>query len=82
MSDGVISTVLIDDEVRALNRIGILLQNFPKINVIGEFEDAQEGIDFILRNEPDLVFLDVEMPGKSGLEIAADIHKNFLNTEL
>ena len=77
-----IKTVLIDDELRALNRMKILLNNFPQIEILEQFEDSQSGIDYILKNEPDLVFLDVEMPGKSGLEIADDINKNFLETKI
>jgi len=77
-----INTVIIDDESRALNRMKTLLNNFLDITIVGQFDKSQDGLDFILKNEPDLVFLDVEMPGKSGLELADEINKNFLKTKL
>ena len=77
-----IKTVVIDDEVRALNRMKILLDNFPEIEIVAQTEDPFYGVDFILQNEPDLVLLDIEMPGKTGLEIADDINKNNLHTKI
>lgn len=78
----VIRTVIIDDEARALNRMKMLMNNFPDIVIVGQFNKSQDGLDFILKNEPELVFLDIEMPGKSGLELADEINKNFLKTKL
>jgi len=82
MPNNIIKTVIIDDEARALNRMKILMANFPDIDIVGQFNKSQDGLDYILKNEPDLVFLDVEMPGKSGLELADEINKNFLETKL
>ena len=82
MSVKKIRTVLVDNELRALNRMKILLSNFPEIEVIGQFEQPGEGLDYILKCEPDLAFLDVEMSGKSGLEIAEEIQRNHLNTSI
>ena len=70
-----IRTVLIDDEPRSLNRLKLLFENFNEVEVIGAFEDSEEGLDFILKNSPDLAMLDIEMPKKTGLEIADEISK-------
>ena len=77
-----INTVLVDDELRALNRMKILLRNFPEINILGQFQDSKKSAEFIIQNEPDLVFLDVEMPGLNGLEVADLLNKNFLKTKI
>lgn len=80
MPHNTIRTVLVDDEVRALSRMKLLLDNFPEVEVLEGFEDSEESIPYIVKNEPDLVFIDVEMPGKNGLEVADEINKNFLET--
>ena len=82
MKDIQITTVVLDDEVRALNRMKILLNNFQEINVLDQFSDAKAGLKFIIKNEPDLVLLDIEMPGKTGLEVAEEINKNNLHTKV
>ncbi len=82
MQSNKIKVVLIDDETRALNRMKLLLNNFPEIEILEQFENAELGIVYILKHEPDLVFLDVEMPGKSGLELADEVNKNNLNTKI
>jgi len=77
-----IRTVVVDDEVRALNRMKLLLKNFPEIEILAKYEIADQALNFILQNEPDLVFLDIEMPGLTGLEITEEINKNNLHTKI
>lgn len=82
MKNSKIKVVIVDDEIRALNRMKILLGNFDKIEIMEQFYDADSAIKYIIENEPDIVFLDVEMPGKTGLEIADEINKNILHTKI
>lgn len=77
-----IKTVLVDDEERALKRMQILLSKFKEIEVLETINDATYAIEFIIETVPDLVFLDIEMPGKTGLEIAKEIKKNNLQTKI
>ena len=77
-----IKTVLVDDEERALNRMQILLKNFPEVEILKLIYDTDQAIEFIVENEPDIVFLDIEMPGKTGLEIADEINMNILHTKI
>lgn len=77
-----IRTVLIDDEPRSLNRLKLLFENFNEVEVIGAFEDSEEGLDFILKNSPDLAMLDIEMPKKTGLEIADEISKRVKDVKI
>ena len=82
MQTDLINTVLVDDDPRALNRMKILLKNFTEIIILEQFVDSTEAIEYILHNKPDLVFLDVEMSGKTGLEVADKINKNLLHTKI
>ncbi len=51
-----------------------MLAALPDVEVIGEAVDGIEAVEQIERLRPDLVFLDIQMPGKSGLEVAASLH--------
>jgi len=82
MKETNIRIVLVDDEPRSLKRMNILLKNFPEVQVLEQFDDAENAMPFILQNEPDMAFLDIEMPGKTGLEIAEEIQKNNLHTKV
>ncbi len=68
-------TIIIDDEKPALDEMVFLLEKYPQIEVIGTANDGIQGWDMILEKRPDLVFLDIEMPGMSGLEVAFRLHK-------
>jgi len=61
--------LIIDDERLARKELSNLLQEFPEIEVIGECANAEEGIKMIQEMAPDLIFLDVQMPDKSGFEM-------------
>lgn len=62
--------LIIDDEQRARNLLRILLEeNCPQITEIAEAEDLPKGVALINRIQPDIVFLDIEMPGYSGIQI-------------
>ena len=77
-----IHTVIVDDELRALNRLKILLNHFPEIEIVNQITDPIDSVSVILNSHPDLVFLDVEMPGMTGLEIAEEINRNSLHTKI
>jgi len=61
--------LIIDDERLARNELRRLLENFPKIEVIGEAANADEAINLIDELSPDLLFLDIQMPGKNGFQL-------------
>lgn len=64
-----IRTVLIDDEQPARDVIKYYLKEFNEIEIIGEFSDGFTGLKGIQELKPDLVFLDVQMPKLTGLEL-------------
>lgn len=75
--------VIIDDEERARNLLQILIkENCPKILEVFQAESLLKGIDLIRQYNPDIVFLDIEMPGHSGLEILHFIDKDDYNFEI
>jgi len=57
--------IIIDDERLARTELKKLLQEFPEVEIIDEAANAEEGIVKIESLHPDLIFLDIQMPGKS-----------------
>jgi two-component system LytT family response regulator len=66
-----IRTLIVDDEALAREGIRVRLGEEPDIEVVGEATDGFEAVDAIGRLSPDLVFLDVQMPGVNGLDLLA-----------
>jgi two-component system LytT family response regulator/two-component system response regulator LytT len=64
-----INTIIVDDEKPARDELGFLLKGFPEINVIGQGKNGVEAVSLIKENTPDLVFLDVQMPGLDGFGV-------------
>jgi two-component system response regulator LytT len=62
--------VLVDDEQLAREELGYLLGQLGGVQVIGEADNGLEAVDAVDRLQPDLVFLDVQMPGLTGFEVA------------
>lgn len=62
--------IIIDDETKARQLLQAMLQDYcPEVTVVAEADDLPNGIKAIKRHAPDVVFLDIEMPGHSGLEL-------------
>ncbi|GAC1417380.1 MAG: LytTR family DNA-binding domain-containing protein [Flavisolibacter sp.] len=65
--------IIIDDERLARTELRRLLQEFPEVEVIEEASNAEEGIEKIEDFNPDLIFLDIQMPGKTGFDMLAEL---------
>ncbi|NRF39800.1 LytTR family DNA-binding domain-containing protein [Pedobacter foliorum] len=65
-----LTCVAIDDEPLALELIHSYVARMPDVQLLGVFEDAISGIEYLDRKNPDLIFLDVNMPDISGIELA------------
>lgn len=63
--------VLVDDEAPARSELRFLLERHPEITIAGEAASAGEALELARTARPDVVFLDVEMPGLTGLDAAA-----------
>ncbi len=75
--------IIIDDEPKARNLLRILVaENCPKITQVFEAGDLLSGVAIIKEEAPSIVFLDIEMPEHSGLEILNFIEKDVVNFEI
>lgn len=68
-----IKTLLADDEDIALRRLRNSLAAYPSIEIVGEVRDGMSAVAFINRERPDLVFLDIQMPGCNGFEVLRNL---------
>src|SRR3954471_2938599 len=73
MPDKPIRILIADDEALARDRIADLLAHGKNVQVVGTAATGLEAIEAIRTLHPDLVFLDVQMPGRTGLEVVDDI---------
>lgn len=71
-----VPTVLADDEAPALDELAYLLKEFPEIDVVGTARNGVEAVERIEHLEPDLVFLDVQMPGLDGLGVINQLREH------
>lgn len=70
-----IKAIIIDDERLARNELKKLLQDHSDIEVIDEAANVDDGIEKIETLNPDLIFLDIQMPGKTGFDLLAEVEK-------
>lgn len=61
--------IIVDDERIARRELRRLLSAHPEIEIIGEAGNGDEAVDLIYKQEPDILFLDIEMPGMSGFDL-------------
>jgi two-component system LytT family response regulator len=73
-----IRTVIVDDEELARDRIQTLLELQPDVEVVGVCTDGPSAVEMIDRTQPDLVFLDVQMPGMDGFEVVENLERTKL----
>jgi two-component system LytT family response regulator len=67
--------LIIDDERLARTELRRLLEPFKEIEIVGEAVNADEAIEKIAQLNPELIFLDIQMPGKSGFEMLEELDK-------
>jgi len=64
-----IKAVLVDDEPLARSMVAEYLENYPQVEIVAECNDGFEGAKAIMQHQPDLVFLDIQMPKINGFEM-------------
>jgi len=65
-----ITAIIIDDEKKCISLLEKMIrQSLPDVNILATATQSEEGIKLIRQHEPDLVFLDIEMPKKNGFEV-------------
>jgi len=68
-----ISTIIVDDERLAREGLKSLLLKIPDIQIVAEAENVDEALDLIEKLKPQLVFLDIQMPEKSGFDLLEEL---------
>ena len=74
-----IKAILVDDEPKSRNNLHDLLQEYcQQVEIVGEAASATEALKLIKQQEPELIFLDIEMPGGSGFDLLKSLNdQNF-----
>ncbi|MEO5954145.1 MAG: response regulator transcription factor, partial [Nitrospiraceae bacterium] len=72
-----IRVMLADDHILIRAGLRALLQTLPNISVIGEASTGHEAVEVVARDQPDVVLMDIAMPGLNGLDAAARIVKQW-----
>lgn len=71
-----ITAIIIDDERLARNELKKLLEQHTEIQIIDEASGVDEGVEKIELARPDLIFLDIQMPGKTGFDLLGELEKS------
>lgn len=75
-----ICAIIVDDEEEARDVLERLLQRIGGIEIIGKAENADEAFDMIITKHPDIVMLDVQMPGQDGFDLVQQLKRHGLKT--
>ena len=67
--------LIVDDEPLARRGLAVMLRRFKDIDIVGECGDGRSAVDAILERSPDVVFLDIQMPGMDGFEVLRALPK-------
>ena len=78
----VIRTVVVDDERPARNELYFLLDQLDGVDVVGQASNGIEAMDVIREQKPDLVLLDIQMPGRTGFEVTRELLLREVNTQI
>jgi two-component system LytT family response regulator len=71
-----IRCVIIDDEPLAMEVSKSFIEKIPQLQLIGSFTDAIEGVEFIRKQKPDILFLDIQMPDVNGIQLLKSLDIN------
>lgn len=73
MSKKTIRVLIADDELPARNKMKRLLEKQPMVEIVHIAENGIDALEGINKHKPDLVFLDIEMPGMNGIEVVENV---------
>jgi len=79
MNSDIITSIIVEDDIEACLLLRNYLQDIPGIELISYHSNAEEALPSIIKGSPDIIFLDVELPKKSGMELLEDIQKVSIN---
>src|ERR1035438_9973933 len=70
-----LTTVVVDDEQLACEELTFLLRDFPEVEIIATGYNGLQAVELIEKHEPDLVFLDIHMPGLDGAGVVRQLRQ-------
>ncbi|MEQ9462128.1 MAG: LytTR family DNA-binding domain-containing protein [Haliea sp.] len=73
-----LTAIIVDDESLARRGLALRLQQIPQVQILAECSNGQEALAAIAEHEPELVFLDIQMPGMDGFEVLARLQADTL----
>lgn len=68
-----ITTLIVDDEPHARRYIHDLLDNDEEVHILGECKNGREVLEFVKNKKPDVIFMDIQMPGMTGMQVASKL---------
>jgi DNA-binding NarL/FixJ family response regulator len=77
-----INLAITDDQAIILNGLQKILADVPNIRITGIYNNGDELLEALVKQQPDVLLLDIQMPGKSGIELAAIITKTYKNIKI
>lgn len=78
MNDKALTALIVDDEPLALEGLRLRLEKIPEIKVIGEASDGDQAINLCQTLSPDVLFLDLRLPGLSGIEVVQALQSDII----
>ena len=73
----IMNVVLVDDSSLVRERVASIISEIPEAKVVGEAGNSIEAIEIVRRENPDVVILDIKMPGESGLQVLRKLRNDF-----
>lgn len=73
MNECPVKAIIVDDEQFCINNLDLVLKSYPEIEIVARATNALDARQLILREKPDLLFLDVELSQESGLEMLSSL---------
>lgn len=77
-----INLAITDDQVIILNGLQKILADVPNIRITGIYNNGDELLEALAKEQPDVLLLDIQMPGKSGVELAAMITRTYKHIKI
>ena len=78
MPEKVLTAIIVDDEPLALEGLKLRLEKIPELTVIGEASDGDQAIQLCQELNPDIMFLDLQLPGLNGIEVVQALQSDIL----
>lgn len=80
--EATMNIVLIDDSLLVRGRVANIISELPGVKVIGEAGNSLEAIEVVRKTKPDVVILDIKMPGESGVQILRKLKNEFVELKI